>query len=123
MKPTILGTAAVLATLRCTDGLGTGATGLTGQVVRGPVTPVCVAERPCDAPFSAHFTVLRDQRRVADFTSDTLGNFLVHLPPGTYMVRAADDAPIMSPQFQVKQVVVGADALTTVTLEFDTGIR
>src|SRR6266540_3436431 len=29
------------------------ATGLTGTVVRGPITPVCRIDVPCDGPFAA----------------------------------------------------------------------
>jgi hypothetical protein len=33
------------------------------------------------------------------------------------------DAPLMSPASQARPVVVGSESLTTVILEFDTGIR
>lgn len=98
-------------------------TGLTGVVVRGPITPVCVVDRPCEAPFSAAFDVYQDVRRVAGFTSDADGHFTVRLPAGTYRVIPSADAPIIQPTTQVKTVEVGPVGLTEVQLQFDTGIR
>src|SRR5438093_800625 len=98
-------------------------TGLTGTVVRGPITPVCQINVPCDAPFSASFDVLRGGRRVASFRSDADGHFTVKLPPGKYVVVPATDAPLMHPSAQAKSVEVGAEGITSIDLVFDTGIR
>jgi hypothetical protein len=98
-------------------------TGLTGTVVRGPVAPACQSGAPCDAPFSAGFTVLRSARPVTAFRSDDQGQFTVHLAPGSYTVVPGPDAPILSPPSQAKEVIVGPSGLTAVRLEFDTGIR
>ena len=100
-----------------------GDTGLVGTVVRGPVQPACQVDVPCDAPFSASFTVQQGDRVVAPFRSDAQGHFDVRVAPGTYIVVANPDAPIMSPRSQTKEVVVGSNGLTTVLLHFDTGIR
>jgi hypothetical protein len=98
-------------------------TGLTGTVLRGPITPVCTTNSACDAPFSAGFTVARGGVTVAHFRSDNDGRFTVMLAPGAYRVIPDADAPIISPTSQVKAVTVDDVGLTTVTLEFDTGIR
>ena len=98
-------------------------TGLVGTVVRGPVQPVCQVTVPCDAPFSANFTVQQADRVVATFHSDSQGHFEVRLASGTYVVVPSSDAPIISPRAQTKDVVVGSSRLTTVLLHFDTGIR
>ena len=98
-------------------------TGLTGVVVRGPITPVCEIGRPCDAPFSAAFDVYENARRVAGFRSDADGRFTVMLPAGIYRVIPAADAPVIQPPAQVKTVEVLPVGLTQVRLEFDTGIR
>jgi hypothetical protein len=98
-------------------------TGLTGTVVRGPTTPVCQVNVPCFAPFSAHFTVKSGSSTVASFLSDSSGMFTVMLSPGSYTIVPAADAPLMSATSQAKTVVVGPVGLTTVQLEFDTGIR
>ena len=98
-------------------------TGLSGTVIRGPVTPVCLIDVPCDAPFSAAFEVRRSGRLVSAFRSDAQGRFSVSLAPGSYTIVPADDAPIIDPRAQAKTVEVGADGVTTVELPFDTGIR
>ena len=98
-------------------------TGLTGVVVRGPVTPVCQVQLPCDLPFSATFDVEQDARRIAQFHSDPDGHFTVMLAPGVYRIAPAPDAPILSPASQVKMVEVLSTGLTEVRLEFETGIR
>ncbi len=95
-----------------------------GVVVRGPITPVCRVDVPCDAPFSAGFTVQRAGRQVAQFQSDSAGQFTVFLEPGAYTVVPHADAPLMSPTLQAKSVIVGdTGLLTVVRLTFDTGIR
>ena len=98
-------------------------TGLTGTVVRTPVTPVCSVTVPCSAPFSAAFSVDRGGAVVSHFVSDTDGHFSVMLSPGTYQIVPGPDAPLIAPTSQVKTVTVQGTGLTTVTLEFDTGIR
>ena len=98
-------------------------TGLTGTVSRGPITPVCQVNVPCDAPFSASFEVRQNGRRVATFSSDAQGRFTVSLQPGTYLLVPAPDAPVMNASSQTKTVEVRAEGLTSVELSFDTGIR
>ena len=108
----------------CSSTAPSPSTGLTGVVVRGPVTPVCRVDVPCDAPFSATFNVERSGRRVTQFQSDTAGQFTVFLEPGTYTVVANTDAPVISPSLQTKSVTVADNGtLTVVRLMFDTGIR
>jgi hypothetical protein len=98
-------------------------TGLTGSVVRAPVTPVCLPDVPCSAPFSAHFTVWQGSHLVASFLSDAEGHFSVALVPGQYRLVPGPDAPIIDPQSQTKTVLVASGVLTTVHLDFDTGLR
>src|SRR6185295_5266936 len=87
--------AAVPAIVACASTGPSPATGLTGVVVRGPVTPVCRVDVPCDAPFSAGFTVQKSGQRVAQFQSDASGRFTVFLAPGPYTVVPNADAPIL----------------------------
>ena len=101
-----------------------GETGLRGQVLRGPIQPVCQEDEPCeDAPFAATFHVYRGARRVATFRSGDDGRFEVVLDPGTYTVVPDADAPLLAPEQQRQEVVVEADGVTEVTLRYDTGIR
>ena len=116
--------AAVSAIVACASPGPSPATGLTGVVMRGPVTPVCRVDVPCDAPFSGSFAVQRSGRRIAEFQSDAAGRFTVFLAPGPYTVMPNADAPIISPTRQAKTVtVLDNGTLTVVQLMFDTGIR
>ena len=86
--------------------------------------PVCRIDVPCDAPFSAGFTVQRAGRQVGQFQSDSAGQFTVQLDPGVYTVIPRADAPLISPTSQAKSVTVAdTGQLTSVRLTFDTGIR
>jgi len=99
------------------------ATGLCGVVLRGPITPVCNAIDPCDAPFSAGFQLKKDGVQVSAFRSGSDGCFAVQVPSGTYEVVPDADAPILFPESQTRSVDVRADGWTQVELTFDTGIR
>jgi hypothetical protein len=122
--PGIVAVIASMAAAGCSNASLSPITGLTGVVSRGPVTPVCRVDVPCDAPFSATFTVQKSGRQVAQFRSDASGQFTVFLQPGGYIVVPAADAPILSPSAQAKSVsVADSGTLTTIRLMFDTGIR
>lgn len=111
------------ATITSTED-GTIKTGLQGVVLRGPVQPVCRIDEPCDdEPFVASFSVEQSGRVVSSFTSNEEGKFLVYLKPGRYTITPGQDAPILFPESQGKEVEVLAGELTSVTLSFDTGIR
>ena len=97
--------------------------GLTGVVMRGPITPVCQVQIPCSAPFSADFSVEQNGRSVTRFHSAADGHFTVLLAAGVYRIVPDATAPIMFPQSQAKTVEVRSVGLTEVQLEFDTGIR
>lgn len=98
-------------------------TALDLHVMRGPVTPVCQTDVPCDAPFSAQFSVQQGGREVTQFTTDSAGHALVPLAAGAYTVLPGPNAPIIAPQSQRRSVTVRPDDITTDTLRFDTGIR
>lgn len=102
---------------------GPGDTGLRGRVLRGPIQPVCREGEPCDAPFQAGFTVQRGERTVGTFESSADGQFSIRLDPGTYGIVPDADAPLLQPEAQRREVVVGADGVTEVEVVFDTGIR
>jgi len=116
--------AILTSSMACASAGPSPTTGLTGVVLRGPITPVCRVDVPCDAPFSASFAVQRDGRRVASFQSDASGQFTVFLAPGAYTVVPNADAPIILGSAQAKSVTVAdTGMLTVVRLTFDTGIR
>ncbi len=97
---------------------------LIGIVTRGPTEPVCRPSVPCDAPFSAGFTVTRNGVPVSSFRSGADGRFRVALPAGgTYLVVPGPDAPLPAPGSQAREVAVRAGQMNEVALQFDTGIR
>ena len=96
---------------------------LSGIVRRGPVTPVCQVDVPCEAPFSATFEVRRNNRRVAAFSTSQNGTFRIRVPAGELQIIPTDNAPIISPSSQVKTVSLAAGDSVYVDLLFDTGIR
>ncbi|MGH7679462.1 MAG: hypothetical protein ACRENU_13410, partial [Gemmatimonadaceae bacterium] len=118
----IVAVAAAGSAWSCTNSVAV-STGLTGTVLRGPVTPVCQVGVPCDAPFAASFEVRRNGQRVATFSSDAQGHFQVRLAPGQYLIVPAANAPLMNPSAQSKTADVGSEGLTAIELLFDTGIR
>ena len=123
MRPPAFLALPLLLAASCGSPTAPTSTGLAGTVLRGPITPVCAANQPCEAPFKAGFVVQRGTARAATFQSDEQGHFEVHLSPGTYVVVPDDNAPIISPKSQTKEVTVGQSGLTLVELHFDTGIR
>jgi hypothetical protein len=111
------------ATTQPVAGIDVAGTGLEGVVRRGPITPVCRVDQPCDAPFAASFEIRHGQDLVARFRSDSAGLFRVALLPGSYTVVPDSTAPLLGASHQAQPVIVGPEGLTHVELDFDTGIR
>jgi hypothetical protein len=96
---------------------------LVGIVTRGPITPVCVAEQPCDEP-AAHVTLVfssggRDSARV---TTSGEGRYRVRLARGTYSVRRARYASVDARLTPHAAHVTGGRELR-IDFSIDTGIR
>jgi hypothetical protein len=102
-------------------GGGEPTTGITGTAHISPTRPFCPPERSCKAPLPMSFEVRQGQRVVTTFTSDSAGRFTVHLPPGRYTVGPGPRVGIMLRR-QIHEVTVGPKGLTSVQLEFDSGI-
>ncbi len=100
-------------------------TGLEGRVLRGPMCPGPQTPQGCpDQPFSAWFEVFDDQQKlVTRFQTNQDGHFEIALPPGVYTLVPDASAPIIRPHIQQRTVTVKPDGMTTVILNFDTGIR
>jgi Carboxypeptidase regulatory-like domain len=93
-------------------------TGVEGIVLRGPITPVCTSETPCDAPApGVTVQALQNGNVVATTATDSKGRFALSLGAGDYTVRALDR------DTQPQQVHVTASKLTEVAFYIDTGIR
>ena len=97
------------------------ANGLSGKVLRGPVSPVCVVARPCQVPASVTLAFGRNGKEVARVRSARSGEYRVALSPGTYTVWPAFRHPLwrISPQ----TVRVRSGTYARVNFLIDTGIR
>jgi hypothetical protein len=94
--------------------------GLYGTVMRGPITPVCVAEQPCDEPaagavlvFSQAGSGIAGRARVK-----ANGSYRITLAAGTYTVRTRSGRRIDPTTVRVR-----AGRFRNVDFSIDTGIR
>ncbi len=103
---------------------GSGAAGIQGKVLLGPMCPVQQAGSPCpDKPIKADISVTAsDGKTVATGHSDEDGTYRIALPPGSYTVTAnhpggaiGSGKPIM--------VEVPAGTYVHLNLPVDSGIR
>lgn len=101
-------------------------TGITGQVLLGPMCPVQTEYDPCpDQPIEAKVKVLNQiDEEVANVQTDKEGRFTVDLPPGTYSLVPDVGGGGLGFTFGKPMVVdVIAGRYTEITLKVDTGIR
>jgi hypothetical protein len=93
--------------------------GLRGIVTRGPITPVCAAEQPCDAP-AKHVTLtfVKSGKTFSVTTGDD-GRYRLVLAPGTYHVRISPARMGYSPT----SATVPAGRIAVRNFAIDTGIR
>jgi hypothetical protein len=114
----------VLGLAASASGAGAGGGGLLRIVAtRGPVTPVCRVDVPCDGPAKAvQIVVRRSGAVVAHALTDAAGRARVPLPGGRYAVTATYAGGVgTAAQSKAARVVTGHT--TTLTFSFDTGIR
>lgn len=116
MRLTLLAVAAAFVVAAAAPA-STTKSGLYGQVTRGPITPVCVAEQPCSAP--ARNVVLKFTRLGATTTTRTTsaGTYRLPLAPGVYGVAAS------SGRISPTVVHIRSGLFRHVDLSIDTGIR
>jgi hypothetical protein len=98
--------------------------GIAGQVVEGPVTPVCRPNVSCTKPFAdASVLILdgTDRETVGEAVTNIGGSFVVSVPPGAYVVHVRTDGSF--PRCPEVQATVGQLDFTLVQLSCDTGIR
>lgn len=67
--------------------VATPTTGLYGTVHRGPITPVCRVDEPCDEPANVTLVFTRLGRTVARIHTRPDGSYRIRLRPGRYSVR------------------------------------
>ena len=99
-------------------------TGLEGIVYMGPINPVATEGVPNDLPFEANFNLYDSEDNfIRSFTSNENGEYRVLLSPGDYIIVPSESAPLINPLQQVKNITVDENAITSMDLYFDTGIR
>ena len=110
---------AAAAAAQATPSRGT----LAGVVMRGPVSPVCIAEQPCDVP-AKNVTLLftRNGHIVGRAVTGVDGRYRLRLPAGLYSVRRASVTGI---DRRLEPGAARARAGRAVRIDFhiDTGIR
>lgn len=106
------------------------ATGLTGKVMRGPVSPVCRSDSPCYVPFKGTLVFTRvvaisgvPATKRAKTSAE--GTYRVLLAPGRYAVKTAS-RPVPSKfgnTLDPTVAVVPKNGIRRVNFLIDTGIR
>jgi hypothetical protein len=99
--------------------------GIEGLVTIGPMCPVERIDTPCpDKPYQATIVVKDGQGgEVARVQSGEDGRFRVALTPGAYTLAPQSSNPGGFPIAKEQQVEVQVGAFTTVSVQFDSGIR
>ncbi|MGB2952257.1 MAG: hypothetical protein WBB74_02555 [Gaiellaceae bacterium] len=91
--------------------------GLYGVVTRGPISPVCVAGKPCDGPaVGVKLTFVRSGVVVASVRTGEHGRYRIRLAPGRYSVRGPHT-------IEPGAVKVPSTRFRHVDFSYDTGIR
>jgi len=120
----VRGVALIVGTLAlAAPAAGTTNSGLHGKVTRGPLTPVCVAEKPCSGP-AAGVTLqfVHNSAVVASTVTAKDGSYRVGLRGGSYFVRTGSPQRIgRSLRPSTARVTVGT--WTRQNFSIDTGIR
>jgi hypothetical protein len=108
----LLGTvvaAVVLLPLTAGTSAATPSSGLHGFVRKGPITPVCYEDVPCDGPAAGVvLTFVRADGTRAQVKTRATGFYRIKLPAGRYTVKASQGHPPL-PYPQKVRVRVGHD--------------
>jgi Carboxypeptidase regulatory-like domain len=95
--------------------------GLHGTVLRGPITPVCRVDVPCDAPAAGLTLTFSAVGVVRETKTDKQGAYRIALPPGIYAVRTSSKPFGQTPR--PARVHVRAGHSDRIVFRIDTGIR
>ncbi len=97
---------------------------LTGLVTRGPISPVCVAEQPCDAP-APNVTLLfaRNGSVIGRAVTNDVGRYRLRLPAGTYNVLRPSASGPFDRKLEPNHARVYSGRSNRVDFSIDTGIR
>jgi hypothetical protein len=95
--------------------------GLHGTVRRGPITPVCREDVPCDAPAPDIVLTFSRTGLARTTRTDRHGTYRIALPPGIYAVRT--NAKPFGQTPRPAKVHVRAGRTDEIVFTIDTGIR
>ena len=124
----LLGVSAALATaVGATSSAGSALdSGLTGKVLRGPVTPVCRADKPCYAPYKGVLVFTSMQAGAAPAPARTQteldGDYKIMLQPARYRVTTGGTSRFGG-RVRPSTVAVPQTGMRRVNFVIDTGIR
>ena len=94
---------------------------LHGTVMRGPIMPVCMVGKPCDAP-AAHLTLYFTRAgRTRTVTTDGTGHYRLRLPAGSYSVTVHQQG--LGRGLEPRAVRVYAERDRRTDFHLETGIR
>lgn len=100
----------------------TGESGLRGVVMRGPTSPVCRVDEPCEAPAANVVLVFKQAGHVvARTTTGPKGGYRIGLKPGRYAVATARRT--IGVGLTPRAVVVPRARFARVDFHLDTGLR
>ena len=105
------------------------ATGLTGKVLRGPISPVCRPDSPCYLPFKGTLVFTRAVAKsgvptVKRTQTSATGIYRVLLAPGRYLVKTgARTVPSKFGSIEPAVAVVPKSGVRRLNFLIDTGIR
>jgi hypothetical protein len=98
------------------------ASGIDGEVILRPVSPVERPGAPDFRPYEATIAIVdATGRTVAKAHSGPDGRFEIVLEPGTYVLRP--ESADMYPQAPAQTVSVAGNRFTPVRIVYDSGIR
>jgi len=126
MMTRALGLTALLVLLAaCGSAPAATGTGIQGTVEAGPTCPVERINSPCPPRPMAATVVIRDSHgtEVVRIDAGSDGHFKVDLPPGRYTLMGEAVAGNPLPRPLPTSAIVSPGRYTTVTVEYDSGIR
>jgi hypothetical protein len=119
----LLLTALVMFALAGSAAASMTSSGLRGFVTRSPITPVCVAGKPCTGRAKGVTLIFsRSGRAVGHVITSETGSYRITLGPGLYSVKVAG-TQTLGRRLTPARVNVIADRYRRVDFTIDTGIR
>jgi hypothetical protein len=115
--------ALVMLALAGSTGAATSSSGLRGFVTRSPITPVCVAGKPCTGRAKGVTLIFsRIGRVIGRVITSSTGSYRVTLGPGLYSVKVAGTETLGRRLTPARATVI-AGRYRRVDFTIDTGIR